>query len=364
MEDKIAESLTGLIQSAGHQPAVTIILPFEPVMNSRMQLEHALENAVKKVEKMIVGNYAADACVIVLQRLQSLIETINYNSPRKSIAIYISPLFEKILYLEVPLEERVEVGDSFHIRDVIYARKQEQKYLVLLLSARESQILLGNNHSLIKIVADPIRHASQYVNDIPEKVGNFSDSTSRKEVLMDKFLHHIDKALDIILDNYPLPLFVMGTDRITGHFKQLTHHGKIAVAYIHGNYEEAGVEELMKVLQPYIADWKALKMRDLVNRLDEAKGNRRLATGMREVWQEAMSNKGQLLVVEKGFTFQFDDGRHTSAIKWPGSNRISYIHDAVDQVIERTLESGGDVEFVDDGLLGDYDHIALVEYYP
>jgi hypothetical protein len=41
----------------------------------------------------------------------------------------------------------------------------------------------------------------------------------------------------------------------------------------------------------------------------------------------------------------------------------SYIKDAVDDIIEKMLEYGGDVEFVDEGVLKDYDHIALIKYY-
>ena len=44
-------------------------------------------------------------------------------------------------------------------------------------------------------------------------------------------------------------------------------------------------------------------------------------------------------------------------------NRFSYIKDAVDDVIEKVLENGGDVEFVDTGLLEDHHHIALLQYY-
>jgi hypothetical protein len=44
-------------------------------------------------------------------------------------------------------------------------------------------------------------------------------------------------------------------------------------------------------------------------------------------------------------------------------NPYSYIRDAVDDIIEKVLEYGGDVEFVDSGLLKQYDRIALVQYW-
>ena len=44
-------------------------------------------------------------------------------------------------------------------------------------------------------------------------------------------------------------------------------------------------------------------------------------------------------------------------------NRFSYIKDAVDDVMEKVLEFGGDVEFVDEGILDAYAHIVLINYY-
>jgi hypothetical protein len=39
------------------------------------------------------------------------------------------------------------------------------------------------------------------------------------------------------------------------------------------------------------------------------------------------------------------------------------MRDAVDDVIEKVLSNGGDVEFVDEGVLSGYKHIALINYY-
>ncbi|MBK8496376.1 MAG: hypothetical protein IPL50_16265 [Chitinophagaceae bacterium] len=55
--------------------------------------------------------------------------------------------------------------------------------------------------------------AEAFNNDIPERTANFSDISDRKEILLQKFLHHIDNTLDIILKAYPLPLFILATEK-------------------------------------------------------------------------------------------------------------------------------------------------------
>jgi peptide subunit release factor 1 (eRF1) len=182
---------------------------------------------------------------------------------------------------------------------------------------------------------------------------------------MEKFLLHIDSALDIILHAYHLPLFVTGPERILGHFKKMTKHAGAVIEYIHGNYEEMTLPELKKILEPHIADWKKVKQKDLLNQLEEAAGKKKLVIGMKEVWHEAMNHKGRLLVVQKNYMYPAEHGSSEDVIDKATEpySKFSYIKDAVDDVMEKVLENGGDVEFVDEDLLKDYDHIALMMYY-
>jgi hypothetical protein len=303
--------------------------------------------------------------VLVMHKLRAIIRSLNFNTHKKSIAIYVSPVFEKVLYLDIAVEEKIIVDESFEIRDLVYSKKQMHKYLVLMMSGKESRMFLGNSNDFVRIVSSTPESVYAYVNDAPERVANYSDISERREIIMDKFLLHIENALDIILNAYHLPLFVLGPERILGHFKKLTKHAGTVIEYIHGNYEEATLPELKKILDPYIADWKKVKQKDLLNQLEEAAGKKKLAIGMKEVWREAMSHKGRLLVVEKNYMFPAEHGDRDEVIfkaEEPYS-KFSYIKDAVDDVMEKVLETGGDVEFAEEGILKDYDHIALIQYY-
>lgn len=86
---------------------------------------------------------------------------------------------------------------------------------------------------------------------------------------------------------------------------------------------------------------------------------------MEDVWQTATHKNSRLLLVEKSFVYAARQGAEPGIIykeELPGEYPF-YIKDAVDDVIQKVLENGGDVEFVDDGSLSDYDRIALIQYY-
>ena len=365
MNPKMDPAVKELIQVAHYGPAVSLIMPFEPKMGLKAELSHALKLAADKVEAELSNHYPGDIAGIVMEKLRVLIKGLNFNTHKKSIAIYVSPTFERILYLDIPVEEKIIVDNSFSIRDLVYSKKQQQKYLVLMLSAKESRMFVGSEVGFVRIVSNKPESAHAYVNDKPEPVANFSDMSSRREEMLDKFLAQVDSALNIILNAYHLPLFVLGTKRVIGHFKKLTNHGGSVIQYIHGNYEEATMPQLKKVLAPFVADWKKVLEKDVLNQLDNAANQKKLSIGIRDVWQDAMQHKGRLLVVEKNFLFVAHHSHQRKSI-FPvhkSNDRFSYLKDTVDDIIERVLEDGGDVQFVDKDILKGYEHIALVKYF-
>lgn len=365
MSKIMTPELKEVVAAVHYRPAVSVILPFEPKMGLKTELAHKLKIAADQVEKELKEHYPVEIALPVINKLKGIIKNLNFNTHKKSIAIYISPVFEKVLYLDIAVEEKIIVDESFEIRDLVYSKKQMHKYLVLVVSGKENRIFLGNSKDFVRIESNHPESVSAYVNDVPERVSNFSDMSDRKDVIIEKFLLHVDKSLGIILNSYRFPLFVLGPERILGHFKKLTKHAGEIVEYVTGNYDDASPQNLGEVLKPYVADWNKVKQKDILNQLEQAAGKKKLAVGMKEVWQESMNHKGRLLVVEKNYIYVAEHGSREEVIyqaKEP-YNKYSYIRDAVDDVIEKVLETGGDVEFVDEGLMADYNQIALVLFY-
>jgi len=350
---------------AYYQPAVSIILPFEPKMGLKAELSYSLKIAADEVYRELKSQYPSEIVAMLMDKLEAIVNKLNFSTHKKSIAIFLSPVSERVLYMDIPVRRKIIVDDSFEIRDIVKNKKQLKQYLVLLLSGTQSKIFLGNSESLVKIVSNTARSAYAFVNDVAERVANFTDHSERKEILMEKFLHQIDNALGLILNAYPLPLYVMGTERIMGHFKQMTKHGGAVVEYIHGNYDDATSEVLLSKLREHTQEWERVREKDLMNQIDNAAGRKKLAVGIMEVWNQARQGKGRLLIVEEDYMCNTPQNAGRGAIYMPPKpyDKFSHVKDAVGDVIQRVLENGGDVEFVSKDRLDDYQHIALIRYY-
>jgi hypothetical protein len=349
-----------------YAPAISIIQPFEPKMSSKNELNHRLQLALTEVRKQLKKNYAADTVTLVNEKLNELLNTIDYASFKKSIALYASPVFQKIYYLDIAVEEKIIIDDSFEIRDLIYAKKDLHKYLILVLSEHEYRFIVGNTTQFIHIISNGAGKGTTPVRDLPEKVGNFSDSSHEKEIELHKFLQLTDHCLGRVLASWDLPLFVIGPERVTGHFKKISHHHNRVISYITGSFEKAGAHEIGKVLQPYVANWRRVCQQNVVQKLEVAVNENKLSAGVHNVWRDAQHKNGRLLVVEKNYMYAAvkDAGMEDMIQPHEESDTAPfYIKDAVDDIIEKVLENGGDVEFVDEGLLTPYQQIALIRFF-
>ncbi|HTR31552.1 MAG TPA: hypothetical protein VMH27_19905 [Puia sp.] len=351
--------------ATSYQPEVSVILPFDPVMSLKTELHYQLKIAVEKVESQLLANYPKEKAMPVINKLKALAQNLAIDTSKKGLAIFVSPILEKVFYLDFPVNEKIIVGESFEIRDLIYCKKELIQYLVLQLSGKSSKIYLDNGTKFILLKSGLPQDVHAYERDMPEKVGKYSDPEEHKEILLDNFLHHCDQGLTLILKSFPLPVFVTGPERVLGHFKKMTRNTKSLVEFIPGNYLDTSEAEFRAVIQPYIKDQQAIREKAALLQIDQALGERKLEFGIRQVWQAATHKNCRLLVVEKDFMYSAHQGSQPDSIYEEdlSLNNPFYIKDAVDVVMEKVLAAGGDVEFVSNGALKDYGGIALIRYF-
>lgn len=350
---KISADERKVTSAVKQRPSVSIVLSFEPVIASKAEMAHRLKTTLDRVKRELLNTYPESKAIPVLLKLENLIGRVNYNTGKSAIALFVSPLTENIIYLDTPVDDHLVIDNGFSIRDLVYSRKKHFKYLLLLLSASSSKLFLGNSLKMVPVRLNVPNHAAAYKNDIPERVGNFSDPDKRKEELLDKFLRHIDDGLVFALKSYPLPVFVAGAERVLGHFKKITQNQKHIEDFINGNYLDAKESIITELMQPYLVSWLETRHLKLVNDLEKANDDGILIYGIKDVWASVNERNSRLLVVEKSY-------RHSLS---PDVNKSFYVMDTVDCIIEKVLQNGGDVEFVEDNLLKKYKHIALIPFY-
>jgi hypothetical protein len=342
-------------------PSVSIFMPFEPKMVIKNKLTLSLSKAVDKVVSELRDKHPGEMSVVVLQKLRAIIKNLNFNTHKKSLAIFVSPVFEKVYYLNIEVEEKIIVNESLQIRDLLHSKKQSQHFHILLLDEKESRIYLSDTHSSLRIIPGNLVAKNAVDSRSSEQAEFSSDIPTGNDSV--KFLQKVDYSLDLILKRDRLPVFVIGAEKIVEKFKKITKNDDAIVEYVPGYYEESSLEHLTRILKRRISDWQKIQQKNLLAKLKDASNRNQLSFGIEDVRHEVINRRGQLLLMEKKYLY--DSGLSEAGMTYDSIietyNKFSCTKNPIDEMIEKVLENGGDVEFVNNGLLSDYCQIALIK---
>jgi hypothetical protein len=365
MKGHLSSDVQEVMDAVHYRPAVSVILPFETKSSLQTELPHDLKFALDKVEKQLLDQYPHELALTVLKKLRKMAADLKIDTHKKGVALYASPVFEKLIYLDAVVKPKIVIDESFEIRDLIFCRKETQNYLLFILSGEECKLFLGNTQHLLPVKLSVPSKLDHYWHDEPERVANFSDPGQYKEAQVEKFIRQMDKELTHLLNSHRYPVFIVGSKSILGIFNAVTHNTKSISGSIEGNYNQATQNELILAVTPKLAQWKKELQLDLLKQAEQAANEKKLACGIQDVWHEIYLKKGRLLLVEKNFIAAGEHVANGTILYKPTAeeNNFQHAHDVVDDAIELILKTGGDVAFVDEGLLTAYDHIALIKFY-
>lgn len=332
------------LQETVHMPSVCLVLPFEPQLHDKNTITSRLKAMLAKAESRLLQLYPTNKALPVLTRIQQLIADINFSNYKKSIALLASPYSSQLFYLDFPVTETVRTGENLDIREVLKAKSKEIQYLVLVLDNHCAKMYKGTATSLscIKINQEP-----------GDPIGGYNVN----------FLQKMDQGLNLMLKAYGLPVFVLGQPQTLGQLRQLTTHEDDILAWLSGQFDIANDATILMALRPAINHWNNHKHELLLKKLYKAREEWKLSCGITDVWDTATHRRAQLLVVEENFMSPgYREANKEIPYSFTGmAVEQMHLKDQVDDIIEKVLKDGGDVEFVAQGTLSDFQHIALIE---
>ncbi len=351
----ITTNTSPVLEKKESHPQVTLVMSFDPKMTPKAILDQKLKDWQSEVEKDLMIGYSSGEVFSVINKLRQLCKGLNFATHKQSLALFVSPDTALALYMDMPVEERIVIDSPFSMKDLLTCKSGKVEFLVLLLSARQSRMYIGNESGLRVIKTNTPQNVYAWLNEVPERAANFSDPSDRREVMLDKFLHHMDEGLASVLKAYPLPVFIIGDPRVTGHFGNITRHGKNIAGVITRNCQDATEKEILDVLQPQMVSWEVIRQQDLLRQVERSVAAGKAVFGLDEVVAASRYGSSRLLVVEKDL-----DLPGATAGKSPSSP--FYIKDTLDDIIGKVLGKGGSIEWVDKGSLEKYKPIALIRY--
>ncbi|MDW8292537.1 MAG: hypothetical protein RML84_05495 [Anaerolineae bacterium] len=354
-----------LLQQITGNPCVTITLPTHRTSPDNKQDPIRLKNLVHEATERLVRDYGKREVEPLLHRLEQVASEIDHEHNLDGLAIFATRDFARFYRLPFRVHERVVIDQTFATRDLVYALNRTAHYWALALAEKPTRLFEGTNDTLVEVneggfpltPSDPSQRTLARLQGSSPRVGEKPDLEAR-------LVQEVDDAFALFHQREPLPVVVIGVERLIGLFRKYSRFADDVVLEIRGNHDTTPPHELGKLIGPRIEH--AILERNLkaLERLEAAIGARRSASTLGEVWRYAHEGRGDTLFVEQSYhaPARIDaEGYHL--IPAEDATAPDVLDDAVDDVIETVLKHNGRVIFVPDGSLSQHGRIALILRY-
>lgn len=353
-----------LLQQMRALPSVTITLPTHRTSPDNKQDPIRLKNLVVEATNRLLKDFGKREMKDVLTRLDNLASEVDHEHNLDGLALFVSADFARAVNVPFTLKERVEVGDAFATRDLVFAMNRTPRYWVLSLDEQPTRLFEGTRDDLIedKSGAFPMTH------NLPGGATRLSggkgiNASSQQDRFHEQFFRAVDQEYDKVTKDDPLPLAIVGVDRYLSFFRQVSTKNDVVVE-IKGSYDHLTAHDLGKLVWPDVKAALAERRATVFDQLNDAVGARKFVSTIGEAWRYAHQGRGATLLLEEGYhqpAKLSDDGMNILVSDNPTD--VDVMDDAADVIVEEVLQKGGRVVFVPDGSLKEHSSVALILRY-
>ncbi|HVU97101.1 MAG TPA: hypothetical protein VHE34_17850 [Puia sp.] len=373
-----AEELAASMQREKGNICISIIVPTHKLSPERRVDHLVLDKAVRAAKKYLSLNFREEEIKPLQQSVDELYQRIDFNHNAMGIGLFVSANIKELVQFFFPVKEKVIIGRSFEVRDLLYQAYYSHPYYTLLLTEKEARLFEGRLNHLLEIKDDnfPRKYVDDYIYTRPTRGSSFVGNSFVKEYEKDKsqleeiryqhFCGLVEDGLKHYLTNKnSVPLIIAGAKKDLSYFRMATRQTKNIIGEVEGNYSYVTTTALgdlvWEVLRPHLDKVK----QQLIGEFDEKIGERRGISGIHEIWKAAKEGKGLTLLVEKDLSLPGFLPKENEYDLWlhPPKKAHQVLADAVDDLMEIVLEKSGKVILLENNSLKDHQGMALITRY-
>jgi hypothetical protein len=348
------------LQSLAQIPALSILLPTHRTSPDNKQDPILVKNLVDEAKRRLSEEFSKREIEPLFERLDRLVDEIDYNHTLDGLALYIGPDIAKLCNLPFSVPARVVIDKTFATRDLVYGLHREQSYWLLLLSQGSTRLISGTGENLEEVFDQ--NFPFQMTGPGATAPLPFDADTSYLDDRIRRFFQQVDNALAEHIDDSS-SLIVGGIVRQISFFQEVSQYTSAIAGTLTGNFDKTPLHELTPQVLPIMQSVRQTQRIEAMQALDTAVSTQKFVSTIGEVWRLAQEGRGQLLLVEKNYHVPAVLSENGDLILVEAVGGTEVIDDAVDEIIEAVLTKGGQVTLVDDGSLEEYQKIALILRY-
>jgi hypothetical protein len=182
-----------------------------------------------------------------------------------------------------------------------------------------------------------------------------------KDAQLRKYFQWTDQRFAHYYEQDPLRLVVVGEKNNLAAFKALTTQRELIMGTVGGDYTATSPHDLGKIVWPVVREAISGANKNAMDYLLTAAKTKKIVSGIEAVGQAAETETGSSLYVEDDYHVKGSIVKTDHSLVFSTHVNIwEVLDDVVDVIIEKVLQMGGNVIFLNSGSLAKLDRIALI----
>lgn len=321
-----------------------------------------LKNLIKDVEKRLLAVTTKQEADFLVNKLNLLAAQIDHGHNLDSLMLFVNAEISEYTKLPVKVTNRVAIDDTFSTRDLIRAMHTESNYYILVLSQDKVRLIEALNDKVVQEFGGvfPIENNQFSTRNNTEPV-----VSSRQRNLIAEFFNQVDKEVNIIRHQNPLPVLICTVEENYPEYLKIADEKQsIYDTFLNKNRisekDHAIVTDAWEIIKTHNA--KKNKARKL--ELHEAISERKFLNDTHDIWEALNTGRIQTLFIEKGLYQPAIIGSDGLAfVSQFQRSDANVIDDIYDEMIEINMRYGGDVVFLPKGELSKFNGFGAITRY-
>ena len=351
-----------MLKNVISESCVSIILNTHRTKPDNQKDALLLKNLIKEAEERLFADEDKRNTQLLVQKLQTLESQIDHNYNLESLILYVNEDIAEYVRLPIAVEDRVVIDHTFATRDLVRSLHLESNYYVLVLSQQKTRLIEAFNDKVVCEIEEPFPiENTQFYSTSGIKLSNASKQTN----LIGEFFNRIDKEVNNIRKNNPLPVLIC-TEESNYHeyLKIADKKDSIFETYLNKNRVDEKAHAIVTEAWKIVKDFTVEKNNARIAELKNAVGTGKFLSDVNDIWKAIMEGRIQTLFIEQGlFQPAILEANVIRKVADEDRDKKEVIDDIYDEMIEMNMDYGGDVVFLPKGELDNFNGFGAITRY-
>ncbi len=340
-------------------PCLTIALPTHRTHPENKKDPIVLKELIKtsegRLEKEVDKRVARD----LLERLRALADSIDHQYNLDSLLLFVDQKRAEMIRLPIRVEAHVTLDETFQTRDLFRALNRQANYYVLSLNQQEAHLVEAIGPDRVEAFQPD---GFPMENNFTLGSYDMMEDPKKPDRYVAEFFNRVDKAVQQEVKDNPLPVLVAAVERNYAVYREIADRPEMLRLQLLPQDKKEDLSALVR--RAWDAFAKALRQErmEALAKLEAAVGQNRVSSDLNDIWQAVQQGQGDTLLVEEGY-FQPVRLVDNRVERIEQRDQPDAIDDLVDEVIEQNMAFGGQVVFLEDGTLEQFNRLALIRRY-